>query len=181
MTTIVSMLRAINLGGKKMIPKDTLCEIYEGLGLTKVRTYIQSGNIVFETTQADLSILTTQIEASIEQGFGYHVEVFLRRTQELHQILTNNPFLEIRHEDPGKLYVTFLYRSPLEQAWSKLVRPPNTTDEFARGDQAVYLFLPNLYGRTRLSNSYFERKLGVAATTRNWNTVNALYKMTMEI
>ncbi len=180
MSAFISMLRAINVGGKKMIPMDSLCAIYEDLGFTRVRTYIQSGNVVFESSQDDVSRLTTQIEGHIEQSVGYPVKVIIRRPRDFQRILNSNPFLKDRNEDQDKLYVTFLYQPPPSEAWDKLMLPANTIDEFARGDQAVYLFLPNYYGRTKLSNSFFEKKLGVPATTRNWNTVGALYRIASE-
>jgi len=76
--------------------------------------------------------------------------------------------------------VTFLYQSPPASAWSGLVASPGIMDEFAQGERAIYLFCPQGYGKTKLSNSFFERKFGMPATTRNWNTVNALFKMVTE-
>jgi uncharacterized protein (DUF1697 family) len=180
MSIFISMLRGINVGGHKRIRMETLCEIYEQLGFTHVRTYVQSGNVVFEYPELDPSGLTRRIEAHLEQTCGYPVEVFNRQADELKQLLAGNPFLNERNEDPSKLHVTFFYQSPSGTALSKLTAPGGTTDEFALGRMAVYLFCPHGYGKTKLSNSFFERKLGMPVTTRNWNTVNALYKMAME-
>ena len=181
MSTFVSMLRGINVGGQKRLRMQTLRDIFEGLGFTNIRTYVQSGNVVFESGEQIQSVLAERIEAHIEQMCGYQVEVFIRQAQELKRILAGNPFLNNRNEDPSKLHVTFLYQSPPETAWSKLIPPGGTTDEFAIGELVIYLFCPNGYAKTRLSNSFFERKLGMPVTTRNCNTVNALYKMTMGI
>jgi len=180
MSTFVSMLRGINVGGQKRLRMETLREIFEGLGFTNIRTYVQSGNVVFASPIQEPSLLTRRIETHIEQTCGFHVDVFIRQAQELKRILAANPFLIDRHEDASKLHVTFLYQSPPETWWSKLTPPGNTPDEFARGELAIYLFCPNGYGKTKLSNSFFERKLSMPVTTRNWNTVNALYKMAME-
>jgi uncharacterized protein (DUF1697 family) len=180
MSAFISMLRGINVGGQKKINMETLREIYVKAGFAKVRTYVQSGNVVFESTQEDPSVLSKRIEFHIEQTCGYAVPVFIRKAHELQEILAGNPFLNGRNEDPSKLHVTFLYQSLLETVWSKLVTPRDIPDEFARGEFAIYLFCPNGYGKTKLSNSFFERKLGVLATTRNWKTVNALYKMAIE-
>jgi len=179
MSVYVSMLRGINVGGKKQIRMDTLRGIYEELGFSKVRSYVQSGNVVFESSEQDPFGLEKRIEAQIERICGF-TPVFVRQAQELQEILTCNPFLYERNEDSSKLHVTFLHQAPLETALSKLVAPSGIVDEFSRGELAVYLYCPNGYGKTKLTNGFFERKLGVSVTTRNWNTVNALYKMVME-
>jgi uncharacterized protein (DUF1697 family) len=180
MSTFISMLRAINVGGTKTMRMVTLRGIYEELGFTHVRSYVQSGNVVFERPEQNQSNLAKQIEAHIERTCGYPVQVFIRQADELQRILAGNPFLNDRNEDPSKLHVTFLYRIPSEPWWSEMAPPRDTTDEFVRADKAIYLFCPNGYGKTKLSNSFFERKLGMPVTTRNWNTVNVLYKMAME-
>ncbi len=160
---------------------EPLREIYTQMGFTHVRTYVQSGNVIFDSPAQDPATLTRRIEAQVEHTCGYRAEVFIRQPDELQRILAGNPFLDDRHEDPSKLHVTFLYRIPSEPWWSEFVSPRDTNDEFARTHMAVYLFCPNGYGKTKLSNSFFERKLGMPVTTRNWNTVNALYKMAVEV
>jgi uncharacterized protein (DUF1697 family) len=180
MSAYVSMLRGINVGGTAQIRMETLRGIYEESGFSKVRTYVQSGNVVFESSEQDQVGLEKRIEAQIEQACGFSIPVFIRQAHEFLEILTCNPFLNERAEDPGKLHVTFLQQAPPETAWSKLASPSGISDEFFRGGMAVFLFCPDGYGKTKLTNGFFERKLGVLATTRNWNTVNALYKMVIE-
>jgi len=180
MSVYISLLRGINVGAQKMIRMESLRTTYEGLGLTHVRTYVQSGNVVFECPEEDPFRLARRIEIGLEHAYGDEVPVFIRQPEQLQQILANNPFLNDRHEDPSKLHVSFLYHIPSEPWWSELVPPRDIADEFARGELAIYLFCPNGYGNTRLSNSFFERKLGMPVTTRNWNTVNTLYSMTIE-
>ncbi len=180
MSTFVSMLRGINVGGQKRLRMENLREIYEGLGFKNVRTYVQSGNVVFESGEHDPSALVSRIEAQIQQACGFTTEVFIRQSSELQTILEGNPFIAERNEDPSKLHVTFFYRAPSEIVPSKLTPPDSIADELALTEMAVYLFCPNGYGKTKLSNSFFERKLGIPVTTRNWNTVNALYKMAVE-
>lgn len=177
MSIYISLLRGINVGGQNRLPMDSLREMYAQIGFTDIRTYVQSGNVVFKANSADPEALSGQIERHIQQDYGYSVAVFTRQPQDFQRILANNPFLTARQEDPTRLHVTFLYRKPDEAAWSKTNTPPGIMDEFARGTQEVYIFCPNGYGKTKLSNDFFERKLGVQATTRNWNTVNQLYYM----
>ena len=174
------MLRGINVGGQKKIRMTELKSLYESLDLVNVKTYVQSGNVVFDSTEQDASKLAELIEAQIEQFFGYSVSVFIREAKDFERIIASNPFLNERNEDLAKLHVTFLYSSPLGSKLSDLAMPNNEGDELSVGDKEIYLFCPKGYGRTKLSNNSFERKLKVAATTRNWKTVNVLHKMAME-
>lgn len=177
MSAYISMLRGINISGQKKVRMAELQRLYATLGLANVQTYVQSGNVIFDSPEPDTTRLKELIEAQIEAAFGYQVSVFIRDAEDFRRIIDGNPFLNQRNEDPDKLHVTFLYRSPSPAAWDALKIPESETDEFARGEEEIYLFCPNGYGRTKLSNSFFERKLGVPATTRNWRTVNALYEM----
>jgi uncharacterized protein (DUF1697 family) len=180
MNTFISMLRGINVSGQKKIRMVELRDLYESLNLVDVETYLQSGNVVFDSTEGDASKLAELIEAQIEKAFGYAVPVFIRDADDFQRIIEGNPFLKKRNEDPTKLYVTFLYRSPSESRLNNLAIPNGEAAEFSIGDKEISLFCPNGYGRTKLSKSFFERKLGVPATTRNWKTVNALHKMASE-
>jgi uncharacterized protein (DUF1697 family) len=180
MSIYISMLRGINVGTQKRISMESLRGIYIDLGLEHVRTYVQSGNVIFESRDEQRLGLVSRIEAQIQQTCGYATEVFIRQAEELQRILASNPFLIQRNEDPSKLHVTFFYRSPSITQLNQLTTPGDTTDEFASAEMAVYLFCPNGYGKTKLSNSFFQRKLGTPVTTRNWNTVIALYKMALE-
>jgi uncharacterized protein (DUF1697 family) len=170
----IALLRGVNIGGKKLMRMEDLRHIFLGSGFRSARTYLQSGNVVFQSANGNIQELTQWIEAKIEQVFGYHASVFLLKRQAISKILLDNPFINDRNEDPSKLYVTFLYQAPLQDQWAGLTPPSGTTDEMAIGEGVIYLWCPSGYGKTRLSNHFFESKLGVLATTRNWNTVKAL-------
>ena len=103
--------------------------------------------------------------------------VLIQDATDFAQVFAGNRFLAARGEDLSKLYVTFLVDQPSSEALANLALPANSVDEFAVSGQHVYIFCPGGYGRTKLSNVFFERKLNVAATTRNWKTVTALTKM----
>jgi len=180
MHTFISLLRGINVSGQKRIGMAELKRLYESLNFVNVRTYVQSGNVVFDSAKSDSSKLTALIEAQIKQSFGYTVSVFIRDAHDFQRLLGSNPFLKGRNEDPAKLHVTFLYRSPPKSALSSLEAPQAGADEFVVRNQEIFLFCPNGYGRTKLSNNFFERKLKIPATTRNWNTVTALYTLAKE-
>jgi len=177
MKTYISLLRGINVSGKNRIGMSELKGLFESLSMTNVATYIQSGNVIFDRADQDPASLARSIEAEITRSFGASVSVFLRDNNQFQQIIENNPFLNQRNEDPEKLHVTFLSDSPSESVLSNLILPVGTPDEFMVYDKGIYLFCPNGYGRTKISNSFFERKLGLSATTRNWKTVMALYEI----
>src|SRR4030042_6950955 len=136
MTIFVAMLRGINVGGQKRMHMQTLRGIYEQLGFGNVRTYLQSGNVVFESPPADPAFLVRRIEPHIEETCGYHVAVFIRKPDELQRILAGTPFLNPKNEDPGKLHVTFLYQPPSVPGLSSLPTPKGTRDELAPGEMA---------------------------------------------
>ena len=180
MNTYISLLRGINVSGQKQIRMTDLKDLYQSLGFTHAESYLQSGNLVFTSDEEDRSIIAEAIEAAIARTLGYEVIVIMRDADDFRRIVQSNPFLTTRNEDPSYLHVTFLTEPPSPAALSTLVVPGDAPDEFHVVGQEVYLFCPNGYGRTKLSNQFFERKLNVAATTRNWKTVTALYNMTTD-
>ncbi len=178
MHTYVSLLRGINVGGHKQIRMEELRGVYAAAGLTQVKSYLQSGNVVFDSPETDAASLTTTLEAAVAAAFGHAVTVILRRPEDMRRVYTGNPFLTTRSEDTAKLHVVFLAAPPAASAVAILVVPDREVDEIHVAGQEVYLFCPNGTGRSKLTNAFFEKKLRTAATARNWNTVGALYKMT---
>jgi uncharacterized protein (DUF1697 family) len=179
MSLFFSMLRGINVSGKNRILMADLKALYEGLGFTDVQTYVQSGNVLFNSAKGSAAGLGAAIESQISKTFGFSVPVVIRSPKELQKALAGNPFLNGRSEDPARLYVTFLAAAPSKAALAGLEIPSQPDDEFIIRGREVFLFCPAGYGQTKLTNNLFEKKLGVTATTRNWNTVNALYAMAM--
>jgi uncharacterized protein (DUF1697 family) len=180
MAAFISLLRGINVSGQKRIQMTELKAACEALGFGNVRTYVQSGNVVFESSEVDSARLAGMIEVQVERSFGYSLPVFVREAGEFQQLIAANPFTTQRHEDHASLHVTFLYAGPDPSQWSKLGTVNSGEDEFAAGVKEVFLFCPNGYGRTKLSNNFFEKKLGTPATTRNWKTVLALWDLANE-
>ena len=177
MNTYVSMLRGINVGGKKRIQMQQLVALYESLGLSNVRTYVQSGNVVFDSAAADASRLARLIEEGITKTFGFSAAVVIRTKDELRRIVESNPFLKDNEIDIDKLHVTFLSGYPHEAGLDQARAAGDGSDSFVVLDREVYLHCPNGYGRTKLSNDFFEKKLKVTGTTRNWRTVTALLQI----
>lgn len=173
MTTYVSMLRGINVGGAKRIAMPKLASLYEALGFEAVRTYIQSGNVIFESADQNVVGIREAIEEKIRASLGVSVAVIIRTMEDLSQITVGNPFIA-RGMDAKKLHVTFLSDVPANASLASGEISRDGADEFYLTGKEIYLFCPDGYGRTKLSNSFFEKKLGVSATTRNWKTVNTL-------
>ncbi len=177
MQTFISMLRGINVSGQRAIRMPDLKTLYEALGFVQVATYVQSGNVVFRADNRDETQITRLIEAEIERVFGFKVPVLVRGKEEWQRVIAENPFLEQRNEDPEKLYVTFLSAVPPASILENLTPPVGIRDEFAVIGREIYLFCPAGYGKTKLSNTFFENKLKTTATTRNWRTVTALLEI----
>lgn len=177
MHTLISLLRGINVSGQKKIRMDDLKALYQSLGLENVKTYIQSGNVIFDTTDSNASTVSLRIENEIKRVYNYSVSVFIRTRNDLQNIIQSNPFLKDKSKDTNRLYVTFLSQAPNETTANELKVPENDLGEFYISDKEIYLFCPTGYGITKLSNNFFERKLGLAATSRNWNTVNKLFEL----
>ncbi len=157
--------------------KDRLKALCESLGLTRVTTYIQSGNVVFDSPVSDSLELEGMIRESIQREFGCQVHVFIRTREEFARIGTDNPYLKEQGIDLSKLHVTFLSAQPAQTGSGKLSPADAGLHRFQRIGREIYLHCPNGYGKTKLSNTFIEKQLGVSATTRNWKTVNKLLEI----
>ena len=182
MGTYISMLRGINVSGQKKILMLELKALYEGLGFSEVITYIQSGNVIFNTTQNDPELtLTSLIEKAILEKYGFNVPVIIRTIDEMQDVIKANPLIKASGKLTEKLYVTFLDKEPAMRALEK-INPFNfLPDKFRFHYREIYLDCASGYGTTKLSNTFFENKLKVKATTRNWNTVNKLVELATEV
>jgi uncharacterized protein (DUF1697 family) len=180
MPVYVALLRGINLGPHKRIKMERLRESFEHLGLEQVKTYIQSGNVVFEAGKAASTTLGEKIEARIVSDFGFQVSVIVRTGAELGEIIAANPFLKQRGVDPEKLHVTFLSETPAAPALKKLARFTVAPDQSRCVGREIFLHLPNGFSGSSLWKVPWEKALAVVTTTRNWKTVNALYRMCLD-
>jgi len=177
MKTYISIFRGINVSGHKMIKMKSLQEMYKGLDFRSVRTYIQSGNVVFESNAPEIRILEKTISAAILKTFGFEVPVIVLGKEELRNISDHNTFISERGEDIARLHVTVLSAEPEHSLTETIGHDEYLPDEFYISGKSVYLFCPNGYGNTKLSNTFFEKRLKVRATTRNWKTVLELVRM----
>jgi uncharacterized protein (DUF1697 family) len=167
MNSYISLLRGINLGAHKQIKMPTLKALYESLNLKAIQTYIQSGNVVFES-DASAAELAPMIQKAIEAEYGFLAETLVFSREEWQAIIAANPFPEV---DTKMLYVTLLETVPKPEAIEAIGDIKADSDEYRILGRVIYLYCPNGYGRTKLNNNFWERKLKVVATTRNWNSM----------
>jgi uncharacterized protein (DUF1697 family) len=180
MRTFVALLRGINVGGKSMIRMPELKALLAAMGFENVSTYIQSGNVVFSASTGDEQALAAEIEERIAAAFEVSPTVLLRAPAELAEIAAGNPFLS-RESDLSKLHVVFLSAPPSADAVDQLDPARSPPDEFSVRGREIYLHLPNGAGRSRLTIDYFEKRLGVRGTARNWKTLTKLVELTQSL
>jgi uncharacterized protein (DUF1697 family) len=181
MQTFISILRGINVSGQKKILMADLKSLYESLKLGDATTYIQSGNVSFKANEKLSDIqLAEKIEKAIYKKYSFEVPVIIRNESELKKIVSSNPFLKEKDIDIQKLHVTFLSEIPGKAEIKGIAEVDYSPDQFVILGKEVFLHIPVSYGETKLSNNFFEKKLKVKATTRNWKTVNKLLEMALQ-
>lgn len=174
--THLALLRGINVGGKNKLPMSGLRDLFTEAGCEDVRTYIQSGNVIFRATPTIAAHLPGIITAGIAERFGYRVPVIVRTTKQLGAVIDDNPFLaEGAPEDT--LHVLFLADKPAAHRTSTLDPDRSPPDTFIARGREIYLRLPNGAGQTKLTNAWFDTKLATVSTGRNWRTVTKLFAM----
>jgi uncharacterized protein (DUF1697 family) len=174
--TCLALLRGINLGPKNKIPMPCLVEIFTKAGCDNVRTYIQSGNVIFSAALEISTRLPDLITTQIQKRFGYRVPVMLRMTGEMREVVRRNPFIkEGAAEDT--LHVLFLADLPKLNAVNSLDPDRSPPNRFILRGKEVYLLFPDGVSRTKLTNAYFDSKLGTIGTVRSWRTVNKLLEL----
>jgi uncharacterized protein (DUF1697 family) len=174
-TTYIAMLRGINVGGHAKVAMADLRAVFAEMGFDDVQSYIQSGNVVFRATAAAATLQPT-IERGLDAAFGHGIKVVIRTHAQLVAVVGRNP-LAGGGRDPSKLHVTFLASKPASSRLTGLDTGAFLPDEFRVAGREVYVHCPGGYGRTKLNNAFFERALGVVATTRTLNTATALVAM----
>lgn len=177
MTTVVSMIRGINVAGARPLKMSRLRQICEEIGFRAVRTYLQSGNVVFEARGAKLVRHAAALERAIKEEFGYEVSVAALSREEISEVVASNPLVGLKSVDPAFLHVTFLVGQSPAPTLERSRLPLGPGEDAVQVGAAVYLYCPNGYGNTKINNAFFERALSTSATTRNWRTVLALDQM----
>lgn len=176
MTTYVALLRAINVGGARKIKMADLRAMFAAMGYGDAQTYIQSGNVVFQA-EDDEQPLRQRIERQIETTFGFPVTVALRASDEMALMTAQPPYPPDALAEDESLYVALLTETPSPEGAERLLASETAPDEFRLIGREVYLLYRRSMRDTKLTNTLLEKKLGVAATSRNWRTITALATM----
>lgn len=175
MRTYISMLRGINVSGKNIIKMDALKRLFEDLNFQNVTTYVQSGNVIFSFKPTDIKEMEKLISAEIEKHFRFKIPVIVLTTDELKDCIENNPFT--KSKDDKFLHFAFLAERPVNYRKEDIDNKKAENEEIEISERVVYLYCPNGYGKTKLTNTFLEKTLKVTSTTRNFRTTNELLKI----
>ncbi len=165
----IAFLRGINVGGKNIIKMEDLRKEYESLGFNNVKTYIQSGNVIFETKETNVQKLKKKIEESSKKCFGTEIITFLKTIEELKELIKLNPF-----KKEERRYVTFI-----EQPIKKQVpcfSSKKDVEIIAIKETTLFSYAHEVNGQAGFPNSFIEKEFKTQATTRNWNTIEKIVK-----
>jgi uncharacterized protein (DUF1697 family) len=178
-TTYAALLRGINVGGNRKLPMARLRELLTGLGHTGVGTYLQSGNAVFTADHGDEESLAAELEAAIEEEFGFRVDVLVRDHAYLKAVREACSFPADELEG-RQLHVTYFSQPVGAERFAEIDPAAYLPEEFRLGDRELYLYAPDGLGRSKLAEQLSRPRLskGLIATTRNWNTVVKLEELT---
>lgn len=177
MKTYIALLRGINVSGQKIIKMETLRKVLSEAGFENIRTYIQSGNIIFESKSSDIQKLEKQITDTIETHFGFVVPIIIITPEELKTVIEKNPYAKKNLEDATQPYVSFLSEIPKKEHLDTFKTIDFKGDQFVNIDKTLYLWYDHSAGNSKLSNAIIENKLKLHSTARNWKTVLKLYEL----
>lgn len=167
--------------GHNSIKMADLATLYCDIGFIRPETFIQSGNVIFSSDKnIDIFNISSVIETEIYNSFGFSVPVMIRTIEELQTILSVNPFLQEENFDPAKMAVIFLKENITESQRQKMADVDYPPDKFKITGREIYTFCPNGFGKTRLYTNFFENKMKVTGTARNWKTITTLLGMAEE-
>ena len=172
----IILLRGINVSGKNIIKMAPFRELLAGHGFKNINTYIQSGNISLEANVSTNLELENKISKIIKEEYGYIVPVIARDKKYVNKVISDQPY-DLDTHDFKRLAVTFLENKPSNDKIEALRKYDFSPDKFTIFDDIVYVFCPTGFGKTKITNVFFEKKLGVKATSRNWRTSLKLKNM----
>ncbi len=172
----VAFLRGINVGGKNKIKMETLRGVFAAPGFTNIKTYINSGNVIFETAKADDKKLAEKLETAIETEFSLKIKVMVRTIAEIEEVVKNNPF-DGQFENEKDLHVFFLDEELPEEKRELLLSNNNENETFAVQNREIFYLLRVGFSDSLMGKDYIGKKLKVSATARNWRTVNKILEL----
>jgi len=174
MRSYIAFLRGINVGGHKKILMADLRVLFEKLNFKNVQTYIQSGNVIFQSTEDNIEFLESKIKDQILHQYGFEVSVLVKTHSEIKNILNSCPFSEVKKV---KSYFIILHSIPDEDLIEKTMQIKYPNEEFHIMNSCVYIYYSHGSGKAKCGTNFFEKKLKVSATARNYNTIKKLVSM----
>ncbi len=176
MQTYIAILRGINVSGHKIIKMADLRELLSSLGFSKLTTYIQSGNIIFQSKEKENNVLEEMIHQNIKDHYSFDVPVIVRTQKEWENVVNRVPF-NLDKVDITRIAVTFLKEKPAQIPTEEIIKFKAANDELVFEDKELYLHIPDGFGTSKLTLNVLERKLKVSATMRNWETTIKLLEL----
>ena len=178
MQTFIALLRGINVGGQKKIPMAELRSILNKTALKNVSTYIQTGNIIFQTSESDKTLLEELIHSEIKQYFGFEVDVLIVSNKDIQRILNDCPF---SNDIKEKSYFMMLHDIPTEEMIKIASEKIYEEEDYKIINDCIYYYCPKGFGQAKFNMNFFERKLNTFATARNYNTILKLLSLSEEL
>jgi len=177
MPVVISFLRGVNVGGHAKIKMDALRDLCVSLKFQEPQTFIQSGNVIFKTTERSLVLVAKRLQQAIEKKFACRPEVILRTADELRRVISKNPFKGRVDIEPGKLLVYFLAAEPAKDATKSLAALAIEPEELHLIDRELFIYFPNGQGKSKLSWARVDKALQTTGTGRNWNSVTKILEI----
>jgi uncharacterized protein (DUF1697 family) len=175
MLTFISFLRGVNMAGHNSIKMNDLSNLYMDLGFTDVETYIQSGNVIFCSDKNEqVQVISKRIEDSILERFNLNIPVMIRTVPEIKELSSSNIFLSEENFNPAKMAVIFLHEECKNSQIKKVADVNYPPDRFLVSGSEIFIYCPGGFGKTRLYTNFFEKKMGVIGTGRNWKTITTI-------
>ena len=178
METYIALLRGINVSGQKKIPMAELRELLSKPGLKNVQTYIQSGNVIFQSSEENIQKLELKIHDAIKKHFGFEVPILIKTPKDLQRIFDDCPFPE---DQKANSYFTMLYAIPDKILIDEASKASYPNQVFIIRNDCSYFYCSMGYGKAKYSNNFFERKLKVTATARNYKTMVKLLSLSADL
>lgn len=175
---MIAFLRALNMAGHNLVKMKELEGLFSSLGYEDVKTYIQSGNVIFsDTGKEKKEVIARRLEKAISDRFNLNIEVMVRKVADLKGLAARNPFLDEGDFNPLKMAVIFLNKKPSGDSVKAMANVSYPPDKFHISGQEIFIYCPNGFGRTKLYTNFFEKKMGIRGTARNWKSVMAILEI----
>lgn len=181
MQICVSLLRGVNMTGHNTVKMTDLVAVYRKLGLRDAESYIQSGNVIFNIPEnKSLQLLSSRIEEAILKKFNFKIPVIIRTLDELKETISVDLFKDEKSFNEDRLSVIFLKEFPQPEQIEKVKSIDYPPDKFKIIGKEIFIYCPNGFGKTKLYTSFFENKMKVTGTARNWKTVNKIFELALK-